>query len=98
MLSSNQSGFRRFHSTTTSLVNVTDRWLSNIDKRLVTGVLFIDLRKAFDTVNLRILLMKLQHSFGLSGTAIDKTRKPPKIYRKPSFNQLIISALNLFSV
>ena len=70
MLSSNQSGFRRFHSTTTSLVNVTDRWLSNIDKRLVTGALFIELRKAFDTVDLQILLMKVQHYYGLSGTEL----------------------------
>ncbi len=38
-----QSGFRRLHSTVTSLLHVTDWWLMNIDKGLVTGVIFIDL-------------------------------------------------------
>ncbi len=31
-----QSGFRKLHSTVASLVHITDRWLSNIDKGLVT--------------------------------------------------------------
>ncbi len=52
-----QSGFRKLHSTVTYLLHITDRWLSNIDKGLVTGVyVFIDLRKTFDTVNINILL------------------------------------------
>ncbi len=37
----------------------------NIDKGLVTGVVFIDLRKAFDTVDVNILLAKLP-SFGIT--------------------------------
>ncbi len=54
-----QSGFRHMHSTLTSLINITDRWLRNIDQRLVTGIVFTDLRKAFDKVNVEILLKKL---------------------------------------
>ncbi len=38
-----QSGFRKQHSTVTSLLNVTDCWLRNIDRRLVTWIVFIDL-------------------------------------------------------
>ncbi len=47
------------HSTVTSLIHITDRWFSNIDKGLVTGLVFIDLCKAFDTVDINILLLKL---------------------------------------
>ena len=61
-----QSGFRRLHSTVTSLFNVTSRWLNNIDKGLVKGVVCIDLRRAFDTVDTDILLAKLK-GFGFTG-------------------------------
>ena len=65
-----QSGFRSMNSTVTALLNVTDRWLENIDKGLVTGVVFIDLRKAFDTVDIGILLNKLS-VFGVTSTEKD---------------------------
>ena len=61
-----QSGYRRLHSTLTSLLNVTSRWLKHIDKGFVTGVFFIDFRKAFDTVATDILLAKLKGS-GVTG-------------------------------
>ncbi len=60
-----QSGFKRLHSTVTSLLHVTDQWLMNINKGLVTGVVFIDCLKAFDTVDVNILLTKLP-SFGIT--------------------------------
>ncbi len=61
-----QSGFRKLHSTVTSLIHITDRWLSNINKGLVT-VVFTDQCKAFDTVNINILLLKLTR-YGISGS------------------------------
>ncbi len=33
-------------------------WLSNIDSGNVTGLIYVDLRKAFDTVNHRIMIHK----------------------------------------
>jgi hypothetical protein len=44
ILSGNQFGFRKSHSTVTSLLNATNNWLLNIDKGLINGVLFLDLR------------------------------------------------------
>ena len=60
LLSTAQSGFRDKHSTTTALLRVTDDWLLAIDRGLYTGAIFIDLKKAFDTVDPFIMLQKLK--------------------------------------
>ena len=52
-LCENQSGFRRNHSTATAVTHFTDNILTNIDKGLITGTVFIDFSKAFDTVEHR---------------------------------------------
>ncbi len=61
-----QSSFRNLHSIVTSMCNATDKWIHNIDKGIVTGVVPIDLCKTFDTVITTILLAKLP-TFGISG-------------------------------
>ncbi len=45
-----QSGFRGLHSTVTSLLEATNEWAYNIDSGNVNAVMFLDLKKAFDTV------------------------------------------------
>ena len=51
LLSQSQFGFRIKRSTSTSLIDFTDRVLESMEKRCVTGTVFLDLRKAFDAVN-----------------------------------------------
>ena len=61
LLSSCQFGFRLGKSTTTALVNFTDHILSNMDAGKVTGAVFLELKKAFDTVNHEVLVRKLKN-------------------------------------
>ena len=60
LISASQSGFRTLHSTLTALIETTDKWSINIDNGFLNGVIFIDLKKAFDTIDHTILLRKLQ--------------------------------------
>ena len=59
-LTMSQFAHRKLHSTITSLISVSDYWYENIDKNNVNFALFLDLKKAFDTVDHEILIRKMQ--------------------------------------
>ena len=69
LLNKTQFGFRQNSSTIHAISKIYDQLLQNIDKDLYTCCIFLDLSKAFDTVNHTILLEKLYRSFGIRGVA-----------------------------
>ena len=65
LLSHKQWRFRKNYSTESLLLHLTETWKNALDRGLKVGVLLIDVRKAFDTVNHTILLEKLK-AIGIS--------------------------------
>ena len=51
-----------------ALLDLVDKLTTSIDNNKITIGIFVDLAKAFDTVNHNILLSKLYH-YGIRGTA-----------------------------
>ena len=64
-----QSGFRKNHSTDFCLSYLTDNISSGFEKGLMTGMILIDLQKAFDTINHEILIKKMPY-LGFSNQSI----------------------------
>jgi len=63
-----QYGFRKSHSTIHALINIVERIRQSLDKGHAAVGVFVDLQKAFDTVDHSILLSKLKH-YGVRGIA-----------------------------
>ena len=63
-----QYGFRKFYSTLLALIEMTDLIKRFLDEKQYVIGIFIDFRKAFDTVNHDILLDKLE-CYGIWGHA-----------------------------
>ena len=61
-------GFEKKHSTSMAIFELVEEIKTAMDNSMSTVAVFIDLKKAFDTVHHNILLNKLEH-YGIRGLA-----------------------------
>lgn len=69
LLDTRQSGFRKNFSTTSAVLDLTDQIRSNMDNHLISTLILLDFKKAFDSVPHDILVDKLKTFFYFSSTA-----------------------------
>ena len=85
VMQKNQIGFQSNVSTNHALVDVVSTCFDNINDNLFTGLIFLDLTKALDTVNHEILLHKLDH-YGIRGQA----NNLPRAFLKRQQNRYVL--------
>ena len=61
ILHKSQSGFRKNNSYNTAILKLIDTWLKNIDQGMVMETVFLDLKKAFELVEIRLHKLELYH-------------------------------------
>ena len=69
LLSDQQYGFRKNHSTTFLMLDLFDKIFKAKETHKRPAIIFLDVKKAFDTVNHNVLLKKLKH-YGVDGFVI----------------------------
>jgi len=65
-----QHGYRKFRSTQSAVIMLTDAIKSAADNGLMTGVVFVDFEKAFDSLQYTTFLAKLKKC-GVSGSVLN---------------------------
>ena len=73
ILTEEQNGFRKKHSTIDTIFRYTTDLQMNKNNKVNTISLYVDFKKAFDTVNHKLLLRKLQN-YGIKNLALDWVR------------------------
>ena len=70
LLYESQYAFRKYHSTELAASEFTDRIRQEMDKKKIPFSIFLDLSKAFDTLDHTVLIQKL-HYYGIRDTALN---------------------------
>ena len=68
LLGNQQFGFRSIHSAALAPGKSVNKWLMNVDNGKLNSVIFLDIKKAFDTVDHKIVLQKLSY-YGIKGNS-----------------------------
>ena len=93
------TGFRKSHGTQHLLVTMLEKWQKAVDKGEYVSALFMDLSKAFDTINHDLLLAKLKTcGFSLNAVKLmlsySKNRKQQvQINNKFSSENIVIAGV-----
>ena len=74
ILTQHQYDFRKNNSTALAIYDLIENLLKSKDSGKITCALFLDLSKAFDTVDRNILIKKLEH-YGIRGPLLWITKK-----------------------
>ena len=90
LLSEQQYGFRANHSAELAAIKLADYIVHEIERKLTHVNIYIDLSKAFDTLNFDILVYKL-HYYGIT----DGTLKLLKVICQTGNNMLNIMLMTL---
>jgi hypothetical protein len=69
-----QSAYRKCHSTETALLKVQTDILDALDSGSSVALIMLDLSAAFDTLDHDIMIQRLQHSLGISSSALEWLR------------------------
>ena len=65
-----QSAYRTGHSTETALLKVHHDIAEALDRKCMAALVLLDLCAAFDVIDHKILQTRLEHSFGVTGSAL----------------------------
>ena len=66
-----QSAYRKHHSTETALLRITNDIYEGFENRQSTILVALDQSAAFDCIDHSTMIKRLQHTFGITGLALD---------------------------